>query len=35
MDRLISYQKACLELWAWGWQKTENIEDYVRNLSLD
>ena len=35
VDKLTSFQKACLELWAWGWQKTDNIEDYVRNLSSD
>ena len=35
MDKLTSYQKASLELWAWGWQKTEDIEGYVRNLSSD
>lgn len=35
IDKLTAYQKACLELWAWGWQKTENIEGYVRNLSSD
>ena len=33
VDKLTSFQKACLELWAWGWQKTDDIEDYVKNLS--
>ncbi len=35
VDKLTAYQKACLELWAWGWQKTDDIEGYVKNLSLD
>jgi hypothetical protein len=35
VDKLTAYQKACLELWAWGWQKTDDIEGYIRNLSLD
>ena len=33
VDKLTSFQKACLELWAWGWQKTDDIEGYVKNLS--
>ena len=35
VDKLTSFQTACLELWAWGWQKTDDIEGYIRNLSLD
>jgi len=35
VDKLIAYQKACLELWAWGWQKTDDMDGYVRSLSLD
>ncbi|MEA1898286.1 MAG: hypothetical protein U9N53_11570 [Bacteroidota bacterium] len=35
VNKLTSFQKACLELWAWGWQKTDDIEGYVRNLSSD
>ena len=35
VDKLTSFQTACLELWAWGWQKTDDMDGYVRSLSLD